>query len=696
MGPTVLGPVNIPTVVTTYSEYKAVYGATFISGGLTAEYLTSIAALNYFNQGGKSLLVTRIATGSYTAATASVSSAVSTVASTYASASFVAAASDTGSYKIVQINVATPYGPIRYEIVNYPYLTVGQNILYPGLIYLGTGDGNGNTTIGSVAAWVSAVTGAINLDTTTNIGANFNTTGSGTTLTIKSDYPGATYNNYSVTHSLYYNQFGLPQGVSQSFANGSDGATSTAFTLATLSTGQIMNNATASATNGALPSGSVSNVRWEITSANTGSGLFTVIVRRGDDYNNSKTVLETWSNLSLDPNQNNYISYVIGDQYQTVKTDGASTYLQTVGNYPNKSSYIRVDSVALPTPNYLDQTGTPNTTFKSYIPVIGSGSLNGGFSGASGAVYAGLINLFESIPDAASISTSGATNTQGVFAADYNTAIALLSNKDAYDFNVIYAPGLTAVNAISQIQSIISLAADRGDNIAVVDMVGYGKNLSTVISQAQSFDNSYAATYWPWIQIRSTETGKLNFIPASTLVPAVYEYNDTVAAEWWAPAGLNRGAMTSVLQPERKLTIADRNTLYSAKVNPIATFTGVGTVIYGQKTLQAIPSALDRVNVRRLLISLKRYIGQIGETLVFEPNTQVTRNKFLNQVNPYLETVQQKQGLYSFQVVMDDTNNTPDTIDRNILIGSIYLQPTKVAEFIQLTFNILPTGATFN
>jgi phage tail sheath protein FI len=154
--------------------------------------------------------------------------------------------------------------------------------------------------------------------------------------------------------------------------------------------------------------------------------------------------------------------------------------------------------------------------------------------------------------------------------------------------------------------------------------------------------------------------------------------------------------MSTVLQPERKLTIGDRNTLYTARVNPIATFAGAGTVIYGQKTLQAKASALDRVNVRRLLISLKRYIGQVGQTLVFEPNTQVTRNKFINIVNPYLETVQQKQGIYTFQVVMDETNNTPDTIDRNILIGSIYIQPTRVAEFIQLNFNILPTGATFS
>ena len=111
--------------------------------------------------------------------------------------------------------------------------------------------------------------------------------------------------------------------------------------------------------------------------------------------------------------------------------------------------------------------------------------------------------------------------------------------------------------------------------------------------------------------------------------------------------------------------------------------------------MQKKASALDRVNVRRLLIALKNYISQIADNLVFEANTIATRNNFLAQVNPYLESVQQRQGLYAFKVVMDESNNTPDVIDRNQLIGQIYLQPTKTAEFIYLDFNILPTGATF-
>ena len=226
-------------------------------------------------------------------------------------------------------------------------------------------------------------------------------------------------------------------------------------------------------------------------------------------------------------------------------------------------------------------------------------------------------------------------------------------------------------------------------------MVSYNQVISTVVGQAQSIDSSYGATYWPWVQLISRETGKLIFAPASTIVPAAYEYSDKVSAEWFAPAGLTRGGLSTVIQPERRLTVSQRDSLYAGKVNPIAIFPGQGTVIYGQKTLQAKPSALDRVNVRRLLITLKRYIGNIAEGLVFEQNSQTTRNNFLNRVNPYLQLIQQRQGLYAYRVVMDDTNNTPDVIDRNQLVGSIYLQPTKTAEYILLDFNILPTGTTF-
>jgi phage tail sheath protein FI len=176
----------------------------------------------------------------------------------------------------------------------------------------------------------------------------------------------------------------------------------------------------------------------------------------------------------------------------------------------------------------------------------------------------------------------------------------------------------------------------------------------------------------------------------------VLAFNDKVGAEWFAPAGLLRGGIPGVTMAERKLSQADRDSLYLEKVNPLATFPGTGVVAYGQKTLQTKSSALDRVNVRRLLINLKNFIGDQANNLVFEQNTITTRNRFLALVNPYLDTVVQRQGLYAYRVVMDDTNNTADVIDRNQLIGQIFIQPTKTAEFIVLDFVVQPTGATFN
>jgi hypothetical protein len=547
LGPTVKGPVNIPTVVTSYSDFANKFGGMFTSGGANYEYLTSITVNNYFQQGGGSVLVTRVASGSYTPAQASVAS------------------------------------------------------------------------------------------------------------------------NY--------------------------GATTASFVLETLSVGTIMNNSGSEIGTGSLVSGSVDNVRFEIAGSSSGSGNFTLLIRRGDDNTNSKTILESWNNLSLDPNSNNYIEAVIGNQAFTPVTDGSSTYIQISGSYTNKSRYVRVKSVNYTTPNYFNNDGTPNNAYTSSLPAVGSGS----FSTATGPAYGcfGLapLNMFDGIKTSAA--TSNANNVQGLQTTDYSIATGLLSNKDQYSFNIIATPGMNLQNGSSVISSLLSTVQDRGDAIYVVDSVSYGQNLATVTTQAAAQNSSYGATYWPWLQVVGPETGKLLWVPASAVMPAVYAFTDKVSAAWFAPAGINRGGLPGVVQAERRLSPSDRDTLYAAKVNPLATFPGTGVVAYGQKTLQTQATALDRVNVRRLLIALKGYIGGISRQLVFEQNTAVTRNKFLNQVNPYLTQVQQRQGLYAFKVVMDDTNNTADVIDRNQLVGQVYLQPTKTAEFIILDFNLTPTGASF-
>jgi phage tail sheath protein FI len=242
---------------------------------------------------------------------------------------------------------------------------------------------------------------------------------------------------------------------------------------------------------------------------------------------------------------------------------------------------------------------------------------------------------------------------------------------------------------------MIATVEGRGDAIAILGAGVYGTSIAGAVTNASGQSSNYAAAYYPWVQLFSSGLGKAIWCPPSTVIGGVLAFNDQVGAEWFAPAGLNRGGVPSVIRAERRLQQTDRDTLYTGNINPLATFPGTGVCVWGQKTLQRKPTALDRVNVRRLLIALKDFIGGVARNLVFEQNTTVTRNSFLAQVNPYLESVVQRQGLYAYKVVMDETNNTPDVVDRNQLVGQIYIQPTKTAEFIILNFNILPTGATF-
>ena len=201
--------------------------------------------------------------------------------------------------------------------------------------------------------------------------------------------------------------------------------------------------------------------------------------------------------------------------------------------------------------------------------------------------------------------------------------------------------------------------------------------ISSAINTVASIDTSYTATYYPWVKILDTNINLPVWVPPSVVLGGVIAYNDKVAYEWFAPAGLNRGGLTEVLDAYDRVTQSDRDDLYDNNINPIASFPNEGFVVWGQKTLQVKSSALDRINVRRLLIAAKKFIASSTRYLVFEQNTSATRNRFLNIVNPYLDSIQQRQGLYAFKVVMDETNNTPEVIDRNEMIGAIYLTAHK-------------------
>ena len=281
----------------------------------------------------------------------------------------------------------------------------------------------------------------------------------------------------------------------------------------------------------------------------------------------------------------------------------------------------------------------------------------------------------------------------------YKQCLAALGNADEFDFNLITAPGINYQDHPYVAGLVVDTCERRGDAFYIMDIapnqMAGDTSIQNVVDLAAQFDTNYAATYYPWVKVVDTNSNKIMPVPPSVVMMSVYAANDKVAAEWFAPAGLNRGGIPTAVQVADRLTHTERDTLYEGHVNPIAAFPGQGVVAWGQKTLQRQPSALDRVNVRRLLIALKKFIASSSRYLVFEQNVATTRQRFLNIVNPYLESVQQRSGIYAFKVVMDDSNNTPDLVDRNILYGQIYIQPTKTAEFIVLDFNVMPTGAAF-
>ena len=663
IGPTVKGPVGIPTLVTTYSDYLNKFGDLFISGGQTYSYFTSVSAFNYFNNGGNTLLVTRVVSGSFTPATSSL--IPTSTAATSASATL--------DLTYISASVAS-VGSSSFDVNGITFYFTGSNVANTStVVYLNT----------------SSFAASLVVDYVTTASATFIVSSSvapysASLLNISSSIasPNITF-TYVGQNGLLGNSQYVISGSTTTFFTG--GTNTEAFVLETLSEGVMMNSTSTPNANGTLPSGSVDNIRWQIVSPNVTNGTFSLLIRRGDDSTNSPTVLETWGPLSLDPFSSNYIEKIIGNQVESVTQDDGEYYVQLSGNFPNNSSYVRVKQVNVTTPNYLNNSGTPNPQYTGSLPY----SSNGTFGSAEGTnIPSTAGNYYENLSE---------INPQGVPVSAYNESVNLLANKDAYQFNLITVPGLVYgfQSHVSTLNLLISNCQNNGNSLVVLDVAQYNSNIGVVTSNASGLDTSYAATYWPWVKTLDPSTGQQIWVPASVMIPGVYAFNDAVSAPWYAPAGVNRGVISNAVMTERYLTQGNRDTLYEANINPITTFQNVGVTVFGQKTLQKKPSALDRVNVRRLLIELKNYISQIADTLVFEQNTIATRNNFLLQINPYLSSVQQRQGLYSFRVVMDETNNTPQVIDNNQLVGAIYLQPTRTAEFIYLNFNILPTGVSF-
>jgi hypothetical protein len=408
---------------------------------------------------------------------------------------------------------------------------------------------------------------------------------------------------------------------------------------------------------------------------------------------------------------------------------GADSQLTSL--YPTSSIGVEHwrDNLQYFAPIPVDATVGNNTVFALDSEITDNGVTTGSYISASNVVPAtfdaanentyvkmrkfifGFQGGFDGQSPAIPLNIGGnivAGNTQGLNCASsttagsiaYNQCIGALGNADEFDINLIVTPGII-YSLHSYVTTItLEMCERRGDCFYIPDLYLDDGNptdgqIDEVVNLAKEFDTSYAGTYYPWIKIKDTNINQIVTVPPSVVMPAIYAANDRVAGEWFAAAGLNRGGITQAVQVTDRTTHTERDSLYEGRVNPIAAFPGQGIVAWGQKTLQVESSALDRINVRRLLIEIKKFFASTARFFVFEQNTAATRNKFLAIVNPFLESVQQRSGLFAFQVVMDESNNTPDLIDRNILYGQIWLKPTKTAEFIVLDFNILATGASF-
>ena len=336
IGPAVMGPVGIPTGVSTFSQYEAIFGGQIESGSQQYTYLNSISARNYFAQGGQSLLVTRVVTGSFSEASSSIGSTLTSGALVGGANQLLSSISNGTNLNITGSTGGT-------EILNVP-VNGG----------LGTGAVASITLATQTAA--SVTSSVTNITITTpgtgyEVGDTINFTSQSLGAVVVADSAVGTNLEYSLTAD--------------------DLQTTSSFTIKTISEGEIMNNyQSTDSANGTLDSGSANNLRWEIASVNTASGQFSLLVRRGNDTSTQKAILETYNNISLDPQASNYISKVIGDTYETVEQDGTDFFVKTNGNFPRRSAYIYVSEVGLPTPSYFDNNGEAKSEFTGSLPKL--------------------------------------------------------------------------------------------------------------------------------------------------------------------------------------------------------------------------------------------------------------------------------------------------------------------------------------
>ena len=493
-------------------------------------------------------------------------------------------------------------------------------------------------------------------------------------------------------------------------------------------------------------------IKIGIENINTANTTFYIVVRDYADTNASQIVLERFAKCTMDPTSDDYILKQIGDSrdetgnfklvsgYIYIEAEsGDHTGLVPYGwngtTIPSATTFASFAGSAV-FPQYSCTTAYATTTSisRQYLGLdyvntdpdllmIGNGSawdkdLGGqarkGFhlnSGANTTLYATgpsaitsyatthakfLVPVFGGrdgwVYSAATrdLLTNDPTASQ---ITQWDAALDTLRNPEEYDINLLAVPGVDLTCSIGTYAQ--ELAEERADCLYIGDMPS-GKTSSSQAAAVTLPDSSYACTYWPYVKIYDSDNSQDVYIPPTPQALEALAYTDSAAFPWYAPAGMNRGLLTDVIRAQYRLTAADRETLYNAKINPIATFPGQGITIWGQKTLQTRPTALDRINVRRMMLYIEKVIAGASKYLVFEQNDVNTWNRFKGMVQPIMDIVKINRGLYDFRVIMDETTNTPDMIDRNQMVGQIYVKPTKTAEAILVNFNILASGAEFS
>jgi len=362
----------------------------------------------------------------------------------------------------------------------------------------------------------------------------------------------------------------------------------------------------------------------------------------------------------------------------------------------DKFKYIGTGSVGTTnTPGFHIENGAPSQFVSGDLALTGYTKSERKFTFAPAGGFDGW-NKFKKPEFGANVADS--SNKEA-----FKEAVDVFTNPEEVDVNLFATPGIDYGNNEELIKYALNIIEDRADTLYIIDSprlttdVAKGTPEEAVLAmQDTGIDSNYAATYWPWVQIEDQTTGQFVYLPPTAEVVKSIALTDNVAFPWFAPAGINRGTVgDSVRRADIKLSQSNRDTLYEGRINPIATFVQNGVVIYGQKTLQVRQSALDRINVRRLLLQIRRVVAATSQTLLFEQNDQTLRDQFLSKVEPLLLQIQNQRGLTGFRVIMDETNNPPEVVDRNTLVGKIQLKPTRTAEFIDLTFQVLPTGARF-